>query len=329
MHFGLTNDQQELKATVAALLSARCSPELIREAIAGNSNSTTRLWMQLSEMGLPLGMVDESSGGLGLDEIAMTGIVEELGRHLVPLPIVETMVVAAPLLVAAGEWRLLEKLTGGATTATCSLDGTRLIPYPQSDLALIRDGEQVVILENLPEQVTPRNTTDRSRPIGYVTSLIQTRRLPIDADLQRLASWRGIQATSACLLGIADQMLQLTVKYVSVRQQFGKPVGSFQAVKHRLADVAIDLELTRSMVYAAGWALAAGEPLAERDVRAAKAMASELAVATAKACLHSHGGIGYTTEYDLSLWMKRAWALAAAWGDAASHRQHLSALLEI
>lgn len=329
MYFGFTEDQQSLQTAIGSLLEDRCTPELVRGVAGGNRREGTSLWNRLSDMGLPLGMVKESSGGMGLDEVDMTGIAEKIGRRLVPLPIIETMAVVAPLLESAGELELLRRLLDGTARATTSLDGTRMLAYPDADFALVRVEHRIHVFEDLSRNVHLGNAIDHSRPVGYLKTLGGSRELAVSTKLQDLAWLRGVQATSACLVGIVDHMLKMTVDYVSVRHQFGRPVGSFQAVKHRLANVAIRLELTRSMVYAAGWALASGESSREQDVVAGKAMASEMALEAAQACLLSHGGIGYTTEYDLSLWMKRAWALASAWGDASSHRRRLSALLDV
>jgi alkylation response protein AidB-like acyl-CoA dehydrogenase len=121
----------------------------------------------------------------------------------------------------------------------------------------------------------------------------------------------------------------MSVEYTSQREQFGKPVGSFQAVKHHLADAAVRLEFARPCVYRAAWSLANAEPGAPAAVSLAKAQASDAALLAAGKALQVHGAIGYTVEYDLHLWMKRAWAIAAAWGDAAWHRRRFgNAILE-
>ncbi len=145
-----------------------------------------------------------------------------------------------------------------------------------------------------------------------------------------LAFDRGALAAAADLVGVARRLLDTTVAYVKVRHQFGKPIGSFQAVKHHLANALLGLELARPMVWRAAYTFqdetyAGGHPERGQHVSMAKARASDAAIATARAALQCHGAIGYTVEYDLHLWMKRAWALAAAWGDAAWHRARVGA----
>ena len=142
------------------------------------------------------------------------------------------------------------------------------------------------------------------------------------------AAWqRGVLGTAAILVGLADRMLSMTVEYVASRRQFGVPVGSFQAIKHRLADAYVAVEFARPAVLAAGWALAAAAADADEQTSMAKVLASDAATAVAAAALQCHGAIGYTTEYDLHLFAKRAWALASSWGSASWHRRRLAAIL--
>jgi alkylation response protein AidB-like acyl-CoA dehydrogenase len=129
-----------------------------------------------------------------------------------------------------------------------------------------------------------------------------------------------VLGTAAQLVGLARRMIDLTVDYTKERTQFGVPIGSFQAVKHHLADARIALEFARPLVYRAAWSVAEGEPGRPVDVSMAKAQASDAAMLAARHALQCHGAMGYSFEYDLHLYMKRAWALAAAWGDAAWHR---------
>ena len=131
---------------------------------------------------------------------------------------------------------------------------------------------------------------------------------------------RAAVATGAELLGLADAMITMTADYAKDRQQFGRPIGSFQAVKHLLAGAQVLLEFARPVVYGAAWSLDDGEPDASRAASVAKAYASDAATEAARVALQVHGAIGYTWECDLHLFLKRTWALAEAWGSAADHR---------
>jgi alkylation response protein AidB-like acyl-CoA dehydrogenase len=142
------------------------------------------------------------------------------------------------------------------------------------------------------------------------------------------AAWqRGVLGTAALLTGLATRVLEMTVGYVAARRQFGVPVGSFQAIKHALATAMLAVEFARPVVLAAGWALACGEPDAEVQVSMAKVLAGDAALLAGRTGIQCHGAMAYTTEYDLHLFVKRIWALAPSWGDAAWHRARLAAAL--
>ena len=140
---------------------------------------------------------------------------------------------------------------------------------------------------------------------------------------------RGALGVAAQLVGLGRRMLDLTVEYVAERRQFGTPVGAQQAVKHHLAEVAMQLRFAAPAVYGAAWSMATGAPTAGRDVSMAKALASDAARLAVRQTLQCHGAIGYTVEYDLHLYLKRAEALSRAWGDAAWHRRRVAVALGI
>ncbi len=132
---------------------------------------------------------------------------------------------------------------------------------------------------------------------------------------------RAAAGSAAVLIGLADRMLTMTAHYAKERHQFGKPIGSFQAVKHHLANARVALEFARPATYRAAWSLATAQPTLSHDASMAKAMASDAADLAARVALQVHGAIGYTWECDLHFYMKQTWALSRAWGDAATHRR--------
>ena len=150
-----------------------------------------------------------------------------------------------------------------------------------------------------------------------------------DRDTAELAFDRAAFGTAAQLIGLSRRMLDLTVAYVTERRQFGVPIGSFQAVKHHLADARLQLDFAAPAVHRAAWSLATSDPNAARDVSMAKALASDCAHLVGRKALQCHGGIGYTVEYDLHLFLKRAWALEKLWGDAAWHRDRVGRALGV
>ena len=160
-------------------------------------------------------------------------------------------------------------------------------------------------------QLDPRTVGRRRAPAVRGRAAPTT---PIDGDAPPRFD-RGVLGVAAQQCGLADRMLELTVDYVKEREQFGVPIGSFQAVKHHLADARLALEFARPLVYRAAVARST-----RSHVSMAKAKADDAALLAGRVALQCHGAIGYTTEYDLHLYMKRAWALAGSWGDARLHR---------
>jgi hypothetical protein len=168
------------------------------------------------------------------------------------------------------------------------------------------------------ESGAAHESVDPSRKLFDVTASGD----PQPADVERAYEF-GVLATAAQLLGAGRAMLESSVEYAKQRTQFGRAIGSYQAIKHKLADVHIALELARPLVYGAALSLAAGSPDTARDISAAKVAAAEAATLAARNSLQTHGAIGFTSEHDLSLWLLRVQALRSAWGDPAAHRRRV------
>jgi len=175
------------------------------------------------------------------------------------------------------------------------------------------------------KELTPRparSSVDRSRRFAEVTWSAAT---PLPGADPALLRARGASGTAAVLCGLAAHLIDTTAAYVKERRQFGAPVGSFQAVKHHLADALIALEHARPAVFCAAWSISTRQPTLARDASFAKAYANEAAGLAARVALQCHGAIGYTFEHDLHLWLKRVWSLQRAWGDTAHHRHQVAA----
>jgi len=149
-------------------------------------------------------------------------------------------------------------------------------------------------------------------------------REPVAYD-EALAFDRGALAAAAFLVGLSVRMIDVAAEYARQREQYGRPIGVNQAVKHLLADALLKVEFAKPAIYRAAWSVAVGEPSRARDVSMAKAFASDAAYRTSRSAMQVHGAIGYTWEADLQLWMKKAWALQRAWGDATFHRRRVAA----
>ena len=247
---------------------------------------------------------------------------EQLGRAALPGPLIETVAVVPSLLTSAGAVADLPKIAAGELLATVAIPP--FVPFAvDADAAglalLLADGD----LHRSPA-VTTQRSIDPTRSLselgrGEVIGSLESRGPAMRAyDL-------GALACSAQVLGLGTALVEMSTTYAGQRIQFGRPVGSFQAVKHLLADAHVGLELARPLVY--GAALSVGTPEHGRDVSAAKVACSEAAYRASRAALQVHGAIGYTAEFDLSLWLTKVRALYSAWGTVAQHRRRVLAEL--
>ncbi|TFV64324.1 acyl-CoA dehydrogenase [Geodermatophilus sp. DF01-2] len=320
MRFAPTPDQLELAGAVRELLTDACPPEVVRTAWGPEGDKArTTLWRQLADLGLLGAMVPEDDGGLGLTEVDLVPLFVEVGRAAVPLPVAETVAVLAPLLAAHGSPEL-GPLVAGDLVGTAELAGSGILPWAGcSDRALVRSGAELRLVDLTGVDLEPVTTVDGSRAAARIPSVAGASLTADPAETER--AWlRGALAAAAQLVGLAHRQLDLAVAHTRERKQFGVPVGSQQAVKHLLANVLLDLRFCVPVVQRAAVSLAAGAPEARAHVAAAKAMTSDMAGRTARSTIQAHGAIGYTVEYDLHLYVKRSWALAASWGNVAHHR---------
>jgi alkylation response protein AidB-like acyl-CoA dehydrogenase len=338
VRFAFSDEQQEIRRTVRELLAHACPPAAVRASWSDATGRSRKRWTKLAELGLVGITVPEAYGGLGQNELDWVLLFEEAGAAALPEPLCETTAVGAPLLAAlASETqraRWLPEVAAGRAILTAAIGGALHLPDAHvADLALIERAGELHAVERAALNARPLPSVDGARrlyriePALGVATLIARgaeARPALDAAFDR-----GALATAAQLCGLGRRMLDMTVEYVKVRQQFGQAVGAFQAVKHHLADALLALELARPVVYRAAYSAAHASPDRATHVSMAKAYASNAAHVAARAALQCHGAIGYSYEHDLHLWMKRAWALEAAWGDAAWHRARVAcAVLE-
>ncbi|MFF7736749.1 acyl-CoA dehydrogenase family protein [Streptomyces sp. NPDC007984] len=302
MRFLLDDQQRDFVAAVGGLLAAADTPAVIRDWSRGEQARGRVLWGRLADAGVFALAVPEAYEGLGPRPVELAAAFVELGRHAVPGPLVET-VTAAVLLTGADPGtaeRLLPGLASGKAMATVARDGAYALDGDAADLRISWESGRIRFS---PGHGPVRPSLD---PARRLTPLLPGGAPLALADDEAL-TWARL-ATAAQALGVGLALLDTTVGYVKQRIQFGVPVGSFQAVKHRLADARIALEFARPLVFGAALTMAPA------DVAAAKAAACEAAYATARSALHLHGAIGYTAEYGLSLWLTKARALRTAWG---------------
>ncbi|EGX56018.1 oxidoreductase [Streptomyces zinciresistens K42] len=311
MRFLLDAEQRAFAASLDAMLTAADTPSVAREWGRGERTRGCALWSRLAGAGVFALAVPEKHGGLGPRPVELVAAFVELGRHAVPGPLAET-VAAAVLLADLPEpgpaERLLPALASGAAMASVAWRGGFA---PDGDAATVRLalGPDGLRLSPGPGRVRP--SLDPARRLAALEP--GGALLCADPPTARALGHARL-VTAAQALGVGQALLARTVAHVGRRTQFGVPVGSFQAVKHRLADARIALEFARPLV------LGAALTLDRRDVAAAKVAACEAAYGTARAALQLHGAIGYTAEDDLSLWLTKARALLNAWGAPAQCR---------
>ncbi|MEV0277056.1 acyl-CoA dehydrogenase family protein [Streptomyces sp. NPDC050610] len=327
MRFLLDDEQTEFGRTLDRMLSEAGTPSAVRAWAAGDHGPGRALFGRLSEAGVFALAVPEAYGGMGPLPVELAVSFVELGRHAVPGPLVETVAAAAlwDRLARAGEadgakeW--LPRLADGRAAVTLVLPG-------HSPYALDADAADAVFAVTAADElrrcrghgpVQPSLDPARrlSRPLPGGETVASGPAVRVAAD--HAADWAAF-ATAAQALGTGLGLLEQTVAYVKQRTQFGAAIGSFQAVKHRLADTLVGLEFARPLVFGAAVALASGAPGAGAEIAAAKVAAGEAAYAAARTALQLHGAIGYTAELDLSLWIGKARALRSAWGTPAECR---------
>ncbi|HWY00142.1 MAG TPA: acyl-CoA dehydrogenase family protein [Mycobacterium sp.] len=307
MKFALDEQQRDFAASIDAALGAADLAGAVRAWSAGDVAPGRKVWEQLANLGVTALAVPEKFDGLDADPVDLVVAAERLGRWCVPGPVTESIAVA-PVLLADDE-RCAE-LASGELIASVALppDMPRAVDAEAAGLVLLATDEGVS--ESATGQCHP--SVDPSRRLYDVTATGES----WQADVERAYEF-GALATAAQLVGAAEALRNDAVDYAKQRTQFGRAIGSYQAIKHKLADVHIAIELARPLVYGAALSLA------PRDVSAAKAAASEAGLLAARSALQTYGAIGFTQEHDLSLWLLRVQALRSAWGTPEGHRRRV------
>jgi alkylation response protein AidB-like acyl-CoA dehydrogenase len=315
VYFGFTEEQLAFRDAVRDLLEDECPPSAVRQAWTGTGPGyDTKLWSCLEDMGVLTMLAPAEAGGLGLDEISMVLVLEETGRAAMPGPIVEHAAVAVPALAAAR--------SEDDHVVSFSARAARVGWAAASGAVVLVDGDGLRLLRRADiTKVEPLACVDRSRRDAAIE---WTGGVSLDGADGALALDRAALGAAAQLCGLADRLIRMTVAYASDRRQFGVPIGSYQAVKHHLANALLKLEHARPAVYRAAYSTAHALPTRARDVSMAKTMAGDAAACAGRVALQCHGAIGYTWEHDLHLWLKRVWVLERAWGGGAFHRARVA-----
>jgi alkylation response protein AidB-like acyl-CoA dehydrogenase len=360
MDFGLSEDQREIQRTARELLGERAKPERVR-AHAESGRSDGELWRELCDLGWPGIAVGEDYGGQGLGRVELSILCEELGRAMAPLPFLPS-VLAATLIEHAGSEqqraRLLPGLASGellgalgtvgggagfdragadagngagaqATGAGAQAVGAGVaelvIGAPEAQAIVLLEGERARVLDATEAQISPLQAIDPTRSVARVQAAPDAGE-SLPGDLAAGID-RALVAVASELVGVCERALEMTVAYVKERRQFGVPVGSYQAVSHRCAQMLLETEKARATAAFAAWSADADPERLGEAAAMAKAAASDAGREVTASAIQAHGGIGFTWEADVHWLYKRAQLDAALLGGAKIHRARLAAML--
>jgi len=326
MDFRLNEDQQALQSAARDFLSKEVTSTVVRSAFEGPDGDAPELHKKMAELGWLGIAVPEEAGGVGLGPIEQAVVCEQLGYVNAPGPYFATACLAVPALVALGVTDLLSPLLDGSKRATVAWDPDNVVDAQIADGIVVVDGATVSWHDPDTLEVRPYATTDGTRRTAAVRTTGRGRELgPADelhfSDEPGTARAIDAMAVSLCaeMLGGMQWALDATVQYVKDREAFGRPIGVFQAVQHRCADMLVQTESSRSAVYYAAYALANDLPDASFAASVAKAYCSDAAHFVTGECIQLHGGIGFTWEHDAHLYFKRATTNRTLLGDAVYH----------
>ncbi len=329
MHFAFTEDQAAITEAARAMLVERCTPADLRALLASGEALDAGRWATIRDMGLLGICAPENRGGLGLGAIDLVGIAEAAGYVALPEPLVDLAGSVAVLLARLDDdkgW-LAQALAGKVVA----------LGHPANPLVADADLASALLLDHQGDvHLVERDavTLTRAESFDPFRRLFRVEWTPTPAT--RVASgWgdtaqRGAVLAAAQMIGLAQRCIDLAVAYAQDRQQFGRPIGSYQAVKHLLASAQVAIEFARPVVQAAAAELPLGMPAAKARAAHAKLAAAKAADLATRASVQVHGAMGMTWEVDVHFFLKRALALKTAWGTPAQHTatviERLSAL---
>jgi alkylation response protein AidB-like acyl-CoA dehydrogenase len=325
MDFRLNEDQRTLRSAARDFLAKEVSSTVVRAAFDSPDGDSPELYKKMAELGWIGLAVDEALGGVGYGPIEQAVVCEQLGYRCAPGPFFSTACLAVPALAALGASDLIPPLIGGSKRATVAWNLSNVVDVQIADGFVVADGDTARWFDRSEVDVTPVASVDGTRRTGSLSLKTSGRELGSSAELHYGDSARAVdlQAAYLCaeLVGIMQWALDTTVQYVKDREAFGRPIGVFQAVQHKCADMLVRTETSRSAAYYAAYALANGLPDAAYAASVAMAYCLDAAHSVTGECIQLHGGIGFTWEHDAHLYFKRATTNRVLLLDAAFHRE--------
>ena len=376
MDLELSEEEADLRDNVRAVLGSICPPSAVRAVYEGKGDPGA-VWAKMVELGWPALAVPEQHGGLGMGFVAVALLAEELGRAVVPGPLLATVSQFVPVVREAGSGSataadLMARVAAGELTGTVALaeDGRwepaavrataqeaadggwalagakcAVLHGAEADEVIVVartagtagvEGLGVFVVPHADLQLTPRSVVDPTLPLADIeldgvvvpaARVLAAPGAPEVVDALDRAGHEAAVALACCVVGACRVVFERTLAYAKVREQYGRPIGSFQALKHRLADMYLAVERATSLCYYAALTIAEEDPQRAQAASMAKAAAGECHELIARDGLQLHGGIGVTWENDLHFPVKRAIAAAALYGNAVHHRARLAGML--
>ena len=347
--FELSQDQVDLRGAAGALLDDRAGHDQVRAHLDSGRPYDELLWRALADQGWLGIALAEADGGVGLGWVEAAVLLEQIGRHTAPVPFLPSLLALVALAAseeAQEEWvaalvsgerigcvawsKHPDALQAVHTGPSWTVSG-RVGPVEGAavaDIAVVVTAEGVFSIAVDEADWPPAEAAmDGTRVLAWLTfDKAPATRLGGAALATEILD-RGAVGASAEMLGGSDRVLEMAVQYAKDRVQFDQPIGSFQAIKHRCADMLVDVEGMRSSTWYAAWAISAGDPDASAAASTAKVWSSDAAKRVMASGLQVHGGIGFTWEHDLHLYMKRSQFDRLSYGDAVYHRERLAGLL--
>ncbi|MSO79647.1 MAG: acyl-CoA dehydrogenase [Acidimicrobiia bacterium] len=376
MELDFTQDQEELRDGVRAMLAAECPMSLVREVVE-DGVAADGLWKQMVELGWPALTIAEEYGGLGMGTIELAVVVEELGRAVAPGPYIPTVSQFAAIITEAGSVEQQARFLGGVAEGTLTgalalaesgvaydparvtasatrkgddwqLQGVKnsvLGGGDSDEIAVVArvdgttgdDGIGVFVVSRDALAITPITALDMSRSLATITLdgvVVPSDRVlgepgPETAKAVRRAVEEAVVALALETVGVCQTILDVTLEYAKQREQFGVPIGSFQAIKHKFADMLVALERARATAYYAALTIAEDDDRRSLAASTAKVAAGDCERLLSKEGIQIHGGIGYTWEHDMHLFVRRAKTNSLLLGTGADHRARIADLLGV
>ncbi len=320
MQFAFTEDQLTINQTVRDMLVETCTPADLRRMLDAGMPRDDARWSMISEMGLIGMLAPESAGGLGMTLVDLIGIAEAAGCVGLPEPLVEMAGITIPLLARLGDNRgWLEKAMAGAVIALGHPANPLVSDADCADALLLKDGDDIHLVTSDAVTLTRAESFDPFRRL-FSVEWTPSPSTKVASDWGDTAD-RGALLAAAQMIGLAQRCIDLAVTYAKDRVQFGKPIGSTQAVKHMISSAQVKVEFARPVVHAAAADLSFGTLVSRARTAHAKIAAGSAADVASRMAVQAHGAMGMTWEVDLHFFLKRAFALNQAWGSPAVHRE--------